>query len=349
MATLTDVSKIARKTIKFGIIGLIAIMIAPVVIKGARNLWLQIHPPPPAAPTVRYGKLPQLVFPTTGEETKPEYTLQTIEGGLPALDTVGRVYLVGINKSRLSSLDRIRNMAKTLGFNNDFIPLDDKTYKFVHSTVPAEIITNIVSWEFSYRYDWTSEKGIAGLHTIPIGTQAVTSAKTYFQKIGLLQDDLNNGTAQIKYLAATGSAMVPVESYYDANFTRVDLVRANKDNLRFMSPGGDTTPVNITFTPLVGDKSIAQANYQYSLTVDNDYATYPLKGTQQAWNELITGKGYVAKQSTQKVIVRKVSLGYYEASQPQAFLQPIYIFEGDGGFTAYVQAVSTSYLSTPNQ
>jgi hypothetical protein len=65
----------------------------------------------------------------------------------------------------------------------------------------------------------------------------------------------------------------------------------------------------------------------------------------QAWKELVSGGGFIAKRTTEnQVVVRKVSLAYFEANEQQAFLQPVYVFEGDGGFTAYVQAVDHSYI-----
>ncbi len=350
MATLTEVSGIARKAIKYGIIGIIVLSLIPVVAKGISNIWLRLHPPPPAAPTVRYGKLPSLIFPSTPNATLPSFTLQTISGNLPTdLPSVGKVYLVGINKSRLSSLDRIRQMAKTLGFTNDFTQLDERNYRFVHSTVPAEMKADIVSWGFSYRYDWTSEKAVATTHSVPVGNEAIVSARSFFQRLGLMPDDLSTGNGKVQYLAATGSAMVPTETFYEANFTRVDLFRADKDKMRIMTTGGDTSPVNVTFTSLQEDKAVAQANYQYSLTVDNDFSTYPLKSVDQAWKELTGGNGYIAKRSGENVIVRKVTLGYYESNEPQEFLQPIFVFEGDNGFIGYVQAITANLVSTPSQ
>jgi hypothetical protein len=89
---------------------------------------------------------------------------------------------------------------------------------------------------------------------------------------------------------------------------------------------------------------VVQANYQYSKTLDNDFATYPLKSIVSAWNELTGGGGYIAKRAGSNVTVRKAYLAYYESNDPQDFLQPVFVFEGDGGFMGYVQAVDQGFV-----
>ena len=38
--------------------------------------------------------------------------------------------------------------------------------------------------------------------------------------------------------------------------------------------------------------------------------------------------------------VRTVTLAYYDSLDPQNYLQPVFVFEGDDGFLAYVPAVA---------
>ncbi len=348
MASLTEISFFARKGIKWGIIGLIVIMITPVVWR-AILAKLPKKPEPPAPPTLRYGKLPPLQFPSQPEKVL-EYKLETITGALPTdLPLTSRVYIAGINRSRLVSLDRIRNIAKTLGFSTEVLQLDEQNYKFVHPRLPAELLFNIITWQFAYRYDWTSDPSVYEAKTRqPQLNSAIGEARNYMQGIGLLSGDLANGPAKARYYTATGSALIPTESFYDANFTRVDIFRADKDKLKVLTAGGDEfSPVNVLISGLGGEKHVAQANYYYSMTVDNDFATYPLKGIQKAYDELVNGQGHIAKQAGEKITVRKASLAYYESNEPQQFLQPVYIFEGDGNFMGIVQAVDDGYIEKP--
>jgi len=59
------------------------------------------------------------------------------------------------------------------------------------------------------------------------------------------------------------------------------------------------------------------------------------------------GKGYIAnlgESQSGNIVIRNVSLAYYDADQPQNFLQPIYVFEGDNNFIGFVPAVSSQWM-----
>jgi hypothetical protein len=342
MATLTEVGSVARKGIKIAIIALIALMISPLVAKGIKYLYLRLHPTPPAPPNYKYGALPPIEFPQTADEATPEYSLQTISGDLPALPNIANVYVVGINKYRLLTLDRVKEKVKVLGFTNDPQEISDQIYKFYHPLIPAVLTYNIISGEFSYEYDWTQDKDVPNTTSVSTGEQAIFEAKTFFQSVESLPDDLVNGEGKFSFLAATHSAMIPVDSIYNANFVRADLFRADRDKMKIVTPGGDTSPVNIIFSGLTGGRRVVLANYQYSQVIDGDFGTYPLKSVTTAWQELVAGKGYIAKKTGYKITVRRVSLAYFESQTSQKFLQPVFVFEGDGGFIAYVSAVDSS-------
>jgi hypothetical protein len=224
------------------------------------------------------------------------------------------------------------------------VRVDEQVYRFVHQTEPAEMVVNSISGGFAYRLDWTQDKTIYSTHTVPLGNQAITEARNWLTGLGLLPSDLAIGRGEFGYLVATGSAMIPTELFYEANFTRVDLYRADLDELRVMTAGGDTSPVSVVISGLEAPRRIVAANYHYSQITENEFATYPLRGVQKAWNDLLAGQGYIAKKAGSSVIVRKAGLAYFEANDPQGFLQPVYVFEGDAGFVGYVQAVADQYV-----
>lgn len=339
-------SGIVRKIIKWGTISLVVMALIPGTISLVKKIYLTLNPPPPPPPTVKYGKLPKLIFPEMSASATPEYKLETISGGLPAMANVGNVYLVGVNKSRLLVLDRMTQKAKTVGLSRGPDELDERTYRYTSPSLPVDMIFDVITESFSYKYDWTSDKSVYTVYDVPLKDSAEKEAKSFFQRMGVLQDDLVSGPVKMVYLTATSSAMFPANSPYEANFVRVDLYREDKDKIKFVTAGGDTSPINITISGQTGEKRIAQANYYYSQVIGDDYATYPLKSVETAWKELISGGGFIAKRSTDnKAVIRRVYLGYYEANEQQSFIQPVYVFEGDGGFMAYTQAVDDAYVT----
>jgi len=355
MATLTEVSVMARKTIKWGLVALVIMALIPGIMALMRRVYLTLNPPPPPPPTVKYGKLPKLIFPEAPNFATPEYKLETITGALPAMPNVSKVYPVGINKSRLLILERMTEKARSVGLSNEPIQLDERTYRFSSPKLPIDMIFDVITGGLSYKFDWTTDRSNYFVQDVPIGNEAIVGAKRFLERLGVLDEDIANGTSRIIYLSATSSAMLPETSPYEANFTRVDLYRAEKNEelptgekltMKIVTVGGETSPVNVIVSGLSGDKQIVQANYYYSQTLGDDFATYPLKPVSEAWKELVDGGGFIAKRTTEnQVTVRRVSLAYFESNEQQAFLQPVYVFEGDAGFTAYVQAVGTQFTS----
>ena len=65
-----------------------------------------------------------------------------------------------------------------------------------------------------------------------------------------------------------------------------------------------------------------------------------------AWNRLAEGKAFLAilPKDLSEIAIRKVSLDYFDPPEAGLFLQPIFVFEGDGGFVGYVAAVSDEWI-----
>ena len=95
------------------------------------------------------------------------------------------------------------------------------------------------------------------------------------------------------------------------------------------------------------DKKIIELKYTYFPLDLEVWATYPLKDTTLAWNELKQGNGFIANlgdNESGEVIIRKIYQAYYDPHNHQNFLQPIFVFEGDKDFYAYVPAVTSDHV-----
>jgi len=231
-----------------------------------------------------------------------------------------------------------------LGFSGDPEKMDDQTYVFRHANNPATLTVDIIYNSYKYVYDWKSDAEILDEKALPNNEQAISETKTLWQNLGLLADDLANGRSKVTYWKLSGENLVTALALSEADFVRVDLFRSDKDEVKIVTPGGDVSPVNVIFSGTTDQgKRIVEASYAYSRILDDNFSTYPLKTSESAWQELQAGQGFIAKMAANNVVVRKVSLAYYESGQPQEFLQPVYVFEGDGGFMAYVPAVAGDY------
>ncbi len=357
MATLTEVSYYTRRVIKWGGIGLVVVLLTPMFWRLAKQAYFKLWPPPPPPPTVAYGTLPQLNFPVSVDAYQPVMRLETIDGKLPKMATQGKVYVVNINKSRLLELERVKVKVKSLGFINEPQQVDEQTFKFIHPVIPAALTVNVIYNTYKFNYDWTLDQALYSAQAVPNNDQAFLEAKSFFQTLGILGSDLVDGQPKFAYFAAQPPEMISTVSLSEANFVRVDLFRSSRDDLPWVTTQSSHAPVNAIFSGVADrSKRVIQADYAYSQILEGNFATYPLKTVDQAWNELQQGKGYVAHPAGAQVVVRKVYTAYYESDQPQEFVQPVFVFEGDAGYVAYVAAIdpkyqqlSTGSLNIPNQ
>jgi hypothetical protein len=349
MATLTVTAFYTRKAIKFGTIGLIAFVILKYSFGVASDLWRKFNPPPAPPPTVAFGKLPALVFPEQEESPKLSYQLETIQGGLPDLGEAGMVYFIPQPGPNLLALDRAKEKAKQMGFTSAPVSLSSSVYQWNNKAIPPTILEmDIITNNFTLRYAYEDDQNLLNQKNLPSNEQAATEAKSFLNSNKLLEEDLKTGRVEYAYLRFTPPKLIPSISLSEADFIRVNLFRADQDGLRILPPDPKNALISFLFSgSRERDKRIIEANYYYSPIERQTFATYPLKKSTQAWNELQAGGGFIAnlgQNKTGSITIRRVYLAYYDSQTLQNFLQPVFVFEGDQEFYAYVPAVSPEWL-----
>jgi len=351
MATLTQTAYWTRKGMLVGTIVLIGFIVLKVSLTLAGNVWRKIHPPPPPPPTVAFGKLPKLAFPEQNPpagETKLIFKLETIQGGLPKLSTIGKVYFMPKEGPNLLALDRARQKAQKMGFRSQSEKVSETVYRWTdQKTPPTTLEMDINTGNFYLRYPYEDDQALLTSKNLPPNQQAASEARNFLASNGLLTDDLATGSAEFDYLRFTPPTLVSAISLSEADFVRVNLFRASLDSLKILPPNPKESLISFLFSGSreLG-KRIIEINYNYFPVEKETFATYPLKPINTAWQELQGGQGYIANlgQNEQgQITIRQVYLGYYDAKDPQNFLQPIYVFEGDKNFFGYVSAIDPKW------
>ena len=89
-----------------------------------------------------------------------------------------------------------------------------------------------------------------------------------------------------------------------------------------------------------------KAQIKYFAQSEDQIGIYPLRSTDQAFEDLKGGKGIVisSSQPDGEVKIKKVFLAYYDPDTYQEYMQPVYVFLGENKFVAYVTAVTDEYL-----
>ena len=344
MTSLTQVAIVSRKIIRYTIYLIIFIIIGKITLDVATRIYRHYFPEPPPPPTVRFGKLPSIPFLDTKVPENLTFELQTPDGKLPKFPTQLTVYLMPKPVSTIKSLDTAKQKAVSLGFNPNGRELVETVYLFRHNTSPASLNLNIVTGIFSISYDLNSKPTV--IQNIPPNPDgATTLAKSFLSRAMSLPADIS-GPVTTEYIKIQEGRFVTTSSLSDANITKVNLYRKNFNDLPSVT--GKFKQANIWFMfsgAREGGDQIIAAEYHYFSLDENKNGTYPIKTSNDAWEELKSGKAYVVNSGTNtgNIPIRKVYLAYYDAGQYTEYYQPVVIFEGDNNFIAYVPAITSEF------
>jgi hypothetical protein len=343
MTSLTRIAIITRKAIRYSIYGIIGIIALRAVILTGIRVYRHYYPEPPPPPTVEFGKLPSLPFP----ERAPvnfAYTLETPEGGLPSFPSQLKVYYMPKLATQLLSLDVAREKAKSLGFSTDAQKESETIYKFSNPDAPSELKINITTGAFSISYDFSQDSSPLEARP-PAPEVAAESVRSYLNSTKLLPEDLTGPTFP-DYVRFSDGKLVGAISLSESNLVKINFLRKSFDDYPSLTPS--TTESNVWFmvsgSRERGKKFVAAEFHHFPID-ETQSATYPIKTSQAAWDELNAGNAFIVDTGSNKenVVIRRVYLAYYDPKIPTDFFQPIVVFEGDNGFVAYVPAISSEY------
>lgn len=356
MATLTVTAYHTRRIIKYGSILIIFLIFSRIIWVAGSNVYKHFFPPPPPPPQVAFGKLPQLPFPQTVEKIY-NYALQTPTGEFPKLETQALVYFMPQANSSLLALEEATKLAKDMGFGGKITSLSETIYRFERESSAQTLDMNIINKTFSINYDLTKNPEI--LETRPKSTvDSLQIVNSVFSSEALFPPELENGSKSFEFLKVEGGNLVTANSLSEAVFIKINFFRKDypltselnsqtkvltsnkKDGNVWFVVSGDTSR----------DKSIVGGEYHYFPVEEKRKSTYPLKSVQTSWEELLQNKAYISQEpqgDPSQIVVRRIYLAYYDSGKPQNFLQPIIVFEGDGGFLAYLPAVDWHYYDDP--
>ncbi|HOX96220.1 MAG TPA: hypothetical protein PLI45_02470 [Candidatus Woesebacteria bacterium] len=357
MTTLTETSVAARKIIKWGIIAFLGITVLWYLGTALVNYYKATHPTV-TAPTMDFGVLPKIVFPES--KNRPKMVLELPTGDIPTFVDTMYVYSEPIKKSSFSDAENAIGTAAALGFL--FTPEIKTASSYIWSNqdqLSSRLEMNIVTKHFTLTRQWQNNPSLAVAASFGSDKSVITDAENYLNKVGLLASDIV-GVEKIGYLKDEGGKLGTALSLSDADFVQLDLFRKNIDEI---DPDSDSKEVKASYPfyrldpnqgvvrmILSGSKNTSEKvigmTYGYNAIDYTKSGIYPIKTGEKAWEELQNGGGYVysGTSASGEIKVRRIFLGYFDASTPTGYAMPVYVFLGDQGFTAYISAVSDSMV-----
>jgi hypothetical protein len=349
MSSLTEIAYYARRSINWALLGIIGYIILRILWSILVVLWLVVFPHRLPPPNHAFGKLPQLKFPQIATPSAQlTFQLETIQGTVPAASASANVYFMPKSAPNLLALTKTQEFANKLQFNPTPIQESKNIYRFNDNEFALRRLRyDIVSSNFIVRYTFERDLSVFIEKNLPTADQAQQETYNMLKSFNLYQTDLTGGPVVVSYLRLSADALIPTTSLSQSDAVRVDYFKKPIGDMSIVTPVPDEAPISIILSGSSNSKKrIIQFAYTYWPIDYQTFATYGLKTSEAAWGELQAGKGYIARypSNSSVAIVRSATLAYYDSFDPQTYLQPIFIFEGDNGFLGYVPAVTSQWM-----
>jgi len=346
MSSLTYTADISRKLIKYGGFGLITFVLLWSIGSISIKAYQAAHPKY-IAPTVRYGALPKTVFPEKQFEKK-NFSFEFTNDKTPTFSDQSKVYIIYRSTTKILALEEGKKIAKQFGFENDPTEAGEGIYEFKNEKTNKTLTINVLQGDFKLEYPYLQDQSILDAKNVPNKTRAVEIAASFLESGNKYTDDLKDGEKKISYWKIADGTLTSVSAQSEANAVKVDFYRKNLDGKwEIISPQTGEASVSVLVSGDENiDKQIIEASFKYADIDRESFSTYPIKTVEQAMENLKNGNYWPSSDvNSAAVIVREVSLAYYEPVTLTQYLQPIYVFKGDNNFVAFVSAVNDKYVS----
>lgn len=344
--SLTYTAFVSRKIIKYGGVGIAGFTMAYILIGMGIAAYLKAHPPY-QAPDVKFGLLPKTVFPEK-KFAKKDFTAELPNDKFPSFKDQAKVYVITRPDNTFLALDQDIVTARDFGFVAKPQEIKYGVYEFKNDNLNQTLTMNVLDGSFQLRYPYENDQLLLNPEKMPTKEEATNIAKGYLSGAGKFPEDIaEGGERKISFWKIGFEGLKSVTSLSEANIIKVDFFRKNLDSdFKILSTdiNGASVSVLVTGSQLEG-KKIVEVSYKYA-TIDRElFSTYPIKTAEEAWNDLKMGNYWPASDvETNKVTIRNMYLAYFEPISLTNYLQPIYVFEGDGKFAAYVPAVTDNFI-----
>ena len=348
MSSLTETAYYTRRTINWTLLSIVGYFILRIFWGIIVMVWFIVFPPQAPPPNHAFGRLPAIKFPTTATPSgQLTFQLQTIDGTVPGASASASVYFMPKSAPNLLALNKTQEFAQQFQFNPAPIQENKNIYRFNDPENPLRRLRyDIVSKNFIIRYAFERdsslflEKNFTSIDALKLESQNILDSN------GLSPSDVDLENPIISYLRLTGDQLTPTTSLSQSDAVRIDFFRLPIGGAPIVTPSAGEAPISIIFSGSVNiKKRLLQFAYTYWPIDYQTQASYSLKSSTLAWGELQQGKGYIARypKNGQTVTIRNVYLAYYDSFEPQTYLQPVYVFEGDEDFIAYIPAVVSEW------
>lgn len=345
--TLTEVSFYGRKFAPFALLIFLLLLIFYYLI---RVLLLTITPTQQITVYTDpvFGKLKKPLIENAKTSSNLNFSLDTIEGSPITSTDSAKVYFIPSATTRFGYRERIYLMAKTLGFDTEVVKhkLEGKEASFQDDRQSLKVdITNL---NFTYEYKFENDPQIFQNTILPQKKESEDKAVEFLKTVDRYPVELAQGktnTVFIQYLPEAKQMKV-LQSNAGANLVEVDFYRPDQELFPIVSPTYFNSQNYVMLVAYESGYKIIKAQIKFYEKSDTQIGIYPVKTGDAAWELLKSGKGFVIQNENEsnKIVIKKMFIGYFDPDVYQEYLQPMYVFLGNNNFVAYVPAITDEYF-----
>lgn len=342
--TLHKVVDVLKLIIKAGVIFGLSFLLLFFIVRIGIGIKEYFFPTPPPKPTVSFGKLPAVVFPQSVTSKKLDFTIDTLSGTLPSFSDRSTVYKIAAPEQNLLALQRAKEKVNILGFSANPKPLSDSLYKWDSNDKSKTLTLDILKNNFFYTLTSPVRENTYLTSNFQNGQKALEKSQSFISILSEFPKDIDLSKTKITMLAFKNNTLQEAVSIGNTKVVRVDFFQKNVDSLPILYPN---PPYSTMYGVISGENSQPQVSESsfFHIAPSSQSATYPIIATNDAFARLKSGKSFIASYNGEKnnIAIKNVRLGYFSSEQNQTFLLPIFEFVGDGGFVAYVTAITDEW------
>lgn len=348
MASLTETAYFARKGINIGLVLLVVGIVARILFGIAYTYWQEAFPPPPPTATVAFGKLP---YPSAqGALATPSamtYTIETIDSGLPELPPNLKVFFIVRPTASFGSYDRMLQRASSLGFGTSPQLIRTNVWRFVDRENPLRVLDiDELSLQFRISYNYVADPTLFTQKTFTTPEPVIGAARGVFGN--LISQNFSQNEPILTYYIYQNGILTPTTTLSGADAVGVSFVRNDIEETPVVSPnqaeGVVSTIISGSTDP---DRRSLEVRFFEAEVNTQNWATYPIITSDQAYQMLTEGKGIFSASPTPmptSFVVREAFVAYLMPYPTQSYLQPVMVFTDQRGLMAYVPLVNPEWL-----
>ena len=348
MTTLSKVTQTTRKVLAIGAMLFVGFLLIYFGVKIGLSVKESLYPTPPPPPTVTYGKLPQIPFPTQQHPIAFTYSLNTVSGSYPTFSDRAKIYKIATLDPNLLSMQKAQENIKGLRFESKPSAISDVVYQWTNSETPIKTLQmNIQTNNFIITSPYLNDPTVLGAENVPDQQTSITSTTSFLTSMENFPDDIDTNKTKVSLFAISNNQLIPATSLSNTQIVRVDYFQKDVDKLPLVYATPSLSPMSF----LLGSSNaltpqIVEAHF-FHQSISDDFATYPIKTAKEAYEDLKNGNAYIASSPSfpTEITIRTISLAYFMSNESMQYLMPVIVFQGDNNFVAYVSAVSENWIT----